>query len=411
MYARWVRIRLAMILLVLSGAVAVPAASFANVPAAPDLVVSSVNASTGRVLGTFDTTVTVTNIGNAAASNVIATARPLSSTDAVESVIATGGSNVGLGEPGCAGCAASTISSLAGGASFGFQATFSLTQAGTFPLVAALTTSTPQPTANDTSTQPIAVSGLTMSPAPVFADTPVGEISAPQRITLTNGTAQDLTSTTGVQTSGEAADDLLILPNTDTCSATLAMDASCSFSVRFAPTAAGPRTVTLGYPNDFSADMVGADVTLTANGVVPTADVGAIGPAGPVGPIGPAGSVGPAGPAGTNGTNGAAGTGTGTSITKVVLAATTKTLRARAGTTVKFGFADTVAGPVRLSVMKGSKAIAIVAGNAVAGPNTITWTGKLPGKKKPPTGRYTLEVSTVSPDQSAMTQATLTLTR
>ena len=84
---------------------------------------------------------------------------------------------------------------------------------------------------------------LNTSPATLaFATTAVQELSQAQTITVTNGLVAMTLGT--LEVSGVAPDDFVILH--DSCSGTeLSPGATCSFDVRFAPTATGARSATL----------------------------------------------------------------------------------------------------------------------------------------------------------------------
>ncbi len=127
-----------------------------------------------------------------------------------------------------------------------------------------------------------------------FGEQPIGTIGRSRTVRLVNtssgphyfkpvtvGPADDMTPVD--------ANDYVI--GNDTCSRqTLAPDDACVVTVRFAPSAGGPRNARLyGFPNATGPVLTGT------------------GTAGPVGPAGPAGPAGPTGPPGGNGAPGAAG--------------------------------------------------------------------------------------------------------
>lgn len=345
----------------------------------PDVVISSVNASSVRQTAFFTGTVTVTNIGNAAATGVVGQAHNLPGQNGILVVSGpTNGASIFLITNGVG----ASLATLNPGASFSFNFQFEMRAAGTGPFVIDVSSTSPQPTGNDSVTQPITVTGLDMTTAPAFPDTELGLIGPPQRVTLTNRTAVSVTPG-ALALTGDAADDFLLLPTSDTCTAALVPDATCSFTLRFAPSALGARAATLSVPT--SNPLVHPDYALTANGIARQVNTG------PPGPPGPSGAD-------------------GKPAFKLVLAAASTAVRARAGRSVRLAYAATVAGPVRLDVVKGTKTVAQVQKTAKVGANTVTWNGRAAGRKAAP-GRYTLRLSAQNGSQTATAQARLTLTR
>ncbi len=369
-------------LLVTVGAVAAPSAQAVG---QADLVISSVNPSTARVLGTLSGTFTVTNIGTAAASTVVGIAVEPPGETGPQSISApTNGAAIAIGP--CTGCVNASLSSLAPGASFSANYGFGMTTSATTSLVVKVTTTTPQPTDNDTVTQSITVTGLDMTTGPIFPDTELGLLSPSQRVTITNR-AQFALTPGAASFSGAGADDFLVLPNTNTCTGSLVPDATCSFTMRFAPSALGARAATLTLPTQFAGTR--GDYPLTANGVPRQVNTG---PAGPTGPQGLPGAD-------------------GQPASKLLLALVSRKLRARAGSKVPLAFADTIAGPVSLDVLKGTKTVATVKTAAKVGANTVTWNGRVAHKKRAAPGHYTLRLTAKGASQTAIARVALTLTR
>ncbi len=105
---------------------------------------------------------------------------------------------------------------------------------------------------------------VSLSAAPTFSGTVVGQTSSPQDVTLTNTGAVDL-SITAVGVTGDFA------IATNHCGATLAAAASCTVSLTFSPTAGGTRTGTLSFtdngansPQTVNLTGQGQDFSLTA---------------------------------------------------------------------------------------------------------------------------------------------------
>jgi PKD repeat protein len=159
----------------------------------------------------------------------------------------------------------------------------------------------------------------TLSPTSLtFASQPVGTLSGPQQITLTNSAQPTPLQVSGVATTGANTDDFLVTE--DTCTGTtLQAGSSCIIHVRYAPSAVGQSTATLQVLiNVLLIPAVAA--TLTGTGTAPATGppgpagpqgpggpAGSPGPTGAIGPAGPIGGVGPAGPSGPSGAIGPAG--------------------------------------------------------------------------------------------------------
>jgi hypothetical protein len=121
-----------------------------------------------------------------------------------------------------------------------------------------------------------------------------------------------------------------------------------------------------------------------------TGDTGATGATGAGGPVGPTGAPGPA-------------------AFKLVVAPVATKLSAKAGAKVKLKYVATTAAKTTLTVTKGTKKVATVAGAAIAGANTISWTSKAKGKRVAK-GTYALALRVVGSDgQVATTKATVKL--
>ena len=111
--------------------------------------------------------------------------------------------------------------------------------------------------------------------------------------------------------------------------------------------------------------------------VLPTGPPGATGTPGAPGasgPPGPGGSQGPPGPQGSTGPQ-------GEPAVKLFLAFGAAKSTAKSGKRVKLGFVATAPADVELEVRRGSKLVATITGSAVEGRNTLSWNGKVKGKK------------------------------
>jgi hypothetical protein len=93
-----------------------------------------------------------------------------------------------------------------------------------------------------------------------FAAQPAGSASTPQRVSLTNS-GQAVLGLQSLRLSGPAADDFLLAGSCD-ASLQLAPGAQCTFEIRFAPAAAGPRIAELAAPFDGGA----ISLALSGNG-------------------------------------------------------------------------------------------------------------------------------------------------
>jgi hypothetical protein len=120
-----------------------------------------------------------------------------------------------------------------------------------------------------------------------FASVPAQTHSAPQTVTLTNGS--EATSIVGLSKGGTAADDFVI--DTDSCTGALLLPhATCTFNVRFAPSQAGERDATLQVEGATLGNAY-PSVPLSGTGVG-TAGQGGAGTSGNTGGSGPHGSPG-----------------------------------------------------------------------------------------------------------------------
>ena len=120
---------------------------------------------------------------------------------------------------------------------------------------------------------------------------PQGSTSAPQPVVITNNGSAPLV-VVGPQFGGTNPADFFV--GASTCGAPVAVGASCTLNLRFAPQAQGARDATLVVQTNAPAEP--AVITLSGTG----------GPL-PTGPVGPAGTDGAQGPTGANGATGATG--------------------------------------------------------------------------------------------------------
>jgi hypothetical protein len=148
------------------------------------------------------------------------------------------------------------------------------------------------------------------SSAIAFATQPLGTLSGPQSVTLTNGGGNPLVvsaesflaSSPALET--DHPEDFLL--SASSCLGPIAFEASCHVTVRFDPQQAGPSTATL----QVAANTGGGPTVITLSG---TGGASAQGPTGPQGltggsgPRGVAGTTGQTGPKGAAGKQGAAG--------------------------------------------------------------------------------------------------------
>lgn len=123
--------------------------------------------------------------------------------------------------------------------------------------------------------QSVALSGAGLAPAGVslspvsalgFGNTPVGQTSATQTVTLTNNGGVSL-AVQGVAVTGDFA------VSGSTCGSAVAAGSACTLQVAFTPTVAGPRTGTLTFtdsaassPQTLALSGTGIDFSLTPNG-------------------------------------------------------------------------------------------------------------------------------------------------
>ena len=156
--------------------------------------------------------------------------------------------------------------SLAVGASCTLTISFAPTQAGSFTAVVTITDNA----AN--SPQTISLSGAsngaiaTLSPASVtFAATTLGSAAGVQTVTLTNTGGATLTGIAGSITGGATATAFSIASTT--CGTTLAVSASCTYSVNFTPTIVGTFVAYLSVADN----APGSPQTVTLNGTGQTA--------------------------------------------------------------------------------------------------------------------------------------------
>src|SRR5262249_4870657 len=111
---------------------------------------------------------------------------------------------------------------------------------------------------------------LSLTPNPLnFSDTPLGHLSAPQTLTITN-TGQSAVIFSSISLGGANAADFQIA--SDRCFITLGAlspNGSCTIDFPFNPQAAGARTTTLTVASDGAGSP--QTVTLTGNGLAPAA--------------------------------------------------------------------------------------------------------------------------------------------
>lgn len=125
-------------------------------------------------------------------------------------------------------------------------------------------TGSPQ-TISLTGTGEAAASGpaLTLSSSTfTFPNTPVGQTSATQTLTLTNSGGSSLTLSNAI--TGNSAD----FTSTNTCGSSLAANGACTFTLAFAPQAAGMQTATITFTDNASNSPQA--VTLTGTGTSTT---------------------------------------------------------------------------------------------------------------------------------------------
>jgi Family of unknown function (DUF6519)/Abnormal spindle-like microcephaly-assoc'd, ASPM-SPD-2-Hydin len=109
---------------------------------------------------------------------------------------------------------------------------------------------------------------ISVSPASLdFGNQLVGSASSAQSVTVTNNTAEPVTTSISISPAGDFAE-------TDTCGGTVGANSSCTISVTFAPTAQGSRAAAMTITAGDSSYVI----ALTGNGVSPalTASPGAL---------------------------------------------------------------------------------------------------------------------------------------
>jgi hypothetical protein len=117
-------------------------------------------------------------------------------------------------------------------------------------------------------------------------------------IEVSNLGSQTLTISGSPVLTGPAAADFSILAQ-DCSGTSLGFSQSCTVSVRFAPSAPGPRTATILFDSNAAGPVA---IALSGQGFT-----GTIGPTGPTGATGETGATGPTGPSGPSGPTGATG--------------------------------------------------------------------------------------------------------
>ena len=158
------------------------------------------------------------------------------------------------------------------------------------------------------------VPGLALSPASLaFGAQPVGTLGAPLTVTVTN-TGESVLRVSSAATVGANRTDFIKVE--DSCTGQpVARNATCTVSLRFAPSGTGARSAALrltsdapGSPPEVALSGTGSDPSPGPPGPPgPTGPPGPGGPAGPPGPGGPAGPTGPPGPGGPAGQTGPPG--------------------------------------------------------------------------------------------------------
>jgi uncharacterized repeat protein (TIGR01451 family) len=251
---------------------------------------------------------------------------------------------------------------------------------------ATLTTTSPDPNAANNAASDTATLTWLEAANAVFEE-PVGLVGPAAPIVLTNKASGPLTlGTVRLDT-----EDWFV-GNTANCSgATLAVDAACTVPLRFAPQATGVRTGTLTVPKTAGPGPDHLSVQLTGNG-----NNGPVGPAGPTGPQGPAGPSGPTGPAGPR--------------AALVVAAASKSIKAKTGSLVRLAYAATAGGSARFDVLKGKRRVGSARHAARLGANSITWRAKQRRKLLAP-GRYSYRLTLKTATQTAIATGTIRLTK
>jgi len=103
---------------------------------------------------------------------------------------------------------------------------------------------------------------VSLSPAALsYASALLGTSSTPQSVVVTNDTSAPLSLTSLAVTGADAAD----FPLTNHCPASLAAGRNCSFSVKFAPTASGPRTAAVTGAGTASVSLSGVATQVKLN--------------------------------------------------------------------------------------------------------------------------------------------------
>lgn len=147
---------------------------------------------------------------------------------------------------------------IAAGNSCSLNVTFTPTQTGTRTAVLTITTNAPGGqvfTVNFTGTGLLEPQASVTPPVLTFASQNVGSTSAGQTVTLKNP-GNGVLNVSNIAVTGP-------FTQTTTCGATLAAGASCTFTVKFAPTVAGPGTGTL----TFVGNAAGGNFAVGLNGV------------------------------------------------------------------------------------------------------------------------------------------------
>lgn len=196
-----------------------------------------------------------------------------------------------------------------------------------------------------------------------FGSQPQGTLSPPQRVTVASAGADPL-SVMGFQFNGANPGDFVV--EASTCGGTLALGATCTLEVAFAPQAGGARTATLLV----SSNAPDASLSLAGTG-------GSL----PAGPAGATGATGPQGPPGK--------------VELLKCKTVTKKVKGHRRNVLKCT-GRLVSGPVKFTTARASDTATIARGHTVYGTGTSTAAGAgreqlvLRRLKPMRAGRYTL---------------------
>jgi hypothetical protein len=252
-----------------------------------------------------------------------------------------------------------------------------------------------------------------------FGTETVGRTGTARTVTLANGTAGTAAlQVTGVAVIGDASDDFLV--SGDTCTGQTVPSggaAPCAVRLRFAPSAAGARTAALRVryatagggtaSYDVALAGTGAAETATADDGTETTATTATTTATTTTAATPPAATAPAATA----TPKPAAPAVKKKIkpSRLILTVDRTKLTAKAGASVKVGFALGRAAVLVVRVKHGGRTVDIVRGSGREGRGTVTWDGRL-GRKAAPKGTYRIDVYAVAPDgRAARKSITLTV--